>query len=192
MVSDASDPSPVTLVIAEIVERDRIPEYETWSKGINSAARNAPGFLGVDIIPPRDSHYPEYVVIVKFASYDQLRQWMQSATYQTWVERSRPLITDRILEDQPQGLEIWFNLRRHHPYSAPQPAYYKKVIVGVVAVYPLILLASQVIDPFLGFLPPRLALLVSVTFVSALMAYPVMPWLTAWFDRWLYPPSPKP
>ncbi|MEA5420693.1 antibiotic biosynthesis monooxygenase [Spirulina sp. CCNP1310] len=192
MVSDASDPSPVTLVIAEIVERDRIPEYEIWSKGINSAARNAPGFLGVDIIRPRDSHYPEYVVIVKFASYDHLRQWMQSDTYQTWVERSRPLIMDRIYQDQPQGLEIWFNLHRHHPYNGPQPAYYKKVIIGVVAVYPLILLAGQVIDPFFRFLPPRLALLISVTFVSALMAYPVMPWLTAWCDRWLYPPSPKP
>lgn len=193
MASDATFPSPVTLVIAEIVKADRIADYEAWSKGINGAARDAPGFLGVDVIRPRDSDYPEYVVIVKFASYDHLRQWMQSPTYQAWVERSRPLIADRILQDQPHGLELWFNLRRDRPYNnTPQPPYYKKVLLGVVAVYPLILLAGQVIDPLFGFLPPRLGLLISVTFVSALMAYPVMPWLTAWCDRWLYPPSSKP
>lgn len=54
----------------------------------------------------------------------------------------------------------------------------KKVIIGMTAVYPLILLVNQGVGPFLTGLPPKLALLISVMFVSALMTYPVMPLLT--------------
>ncbi len=180
--------TPVTLVISEVVADDRIAEYEEWTKAINGAARSAPGFLGVEIIRPRDPNYLEYVVIVKFAAYHYLRAWVQSDTYRFWVQRSNHLVRDRALQDQPDGLELWFTLPASRIQTRSQPAYYKKVIIGMTAVYPLILLVNQVVGPFLTGLPPKLALLISVMFVSALMTYPVMPLLTRWCDRWLYPP----
>ncbi|MGQ9872096.1 hypothetical protein [Leptodesmis sp.] len=55
---------PITLVISEIVESDRIQEYEAWTRGINQAAQKFAGFLGVETIRPRDRNHPEYAVIV--------------------------------------------------------------------------------------------------------------------------------
>jgi antibiotic biosynthesis monooxygenase (ABM) superfamily enzyme len=61
------------------------------------------------------------------------------------------------------------------------------VILGVLAVYPLILLANWLLDPFLKGFHPLVSLFISVLFVSALLTYPVMPWLTRLLNFWLYP-----
>jgi antibiotic biosynthesis monooxygenase (ABM) superfamily enzyme len=61
------------------------------------------------------------------------------------------------------------------------------VIVGTMAVYPLILLVNQLAGPFIGTLPDKLSLLISVVLVSALLTWPVMPWLTKLLGFWLYP-----
>jgi uncharacterized protein len=47
-------PGPITLVISELVEPSQVPAYETWTKGINRDAREVEGFVGVEIIRPRD------------------------------------------------------------------------------------------------------------------------------------------
>jgi len=177
----------VTLVISEVVEPSRIPEYEVWTKGINQAAQQAEGFLGVEIIRPRDHSYPEYVVIVKFDHYAHLRSWLTSSIYQKWMAMAPDFIAVRSQQELPGGLELWFTLPKNTPKKLPQPAYYKQVILGVVTVYPLILLANRLLGPLLKDLPPLLGLLISVTFVSELLTYPVMPWLTRLLQFWLYP-----
>ncbi|NJP11015.1 MAG: antibiotic biosynthesis monooxygenase [Leptolyngbyaceae cyanobacterium RU_5_1] len=178
--------APITLVISEIVEPHRIQDYESWSKGINHAASQFEGFLGVDVIRPRDHAYPEYVVIVKFDNYPHLRNWQASPIYQEWMEKARDLVVDRSRQ-QCSGIELWFTLPKNASQKLSQPAYYKKVVLGVLAVYPLILVADTLLVPFLKGLPPRLGLLISVTFVSALLTHPVMPWLTDLLGFWLYP-----
>lgn len=177
---------PITLVISEVVEPSQIQAYETWSKGFNQAAQQFEGCLGVDVIRPRDHAYPEYVVIVKFDSYIHFRHWRTSPTFQQWVEQGRGLVVDRS-QQQFDGIELWFTLPSNAANKQPQPAYYKKVVLGVLAVYPLILLADVLLGQFLKPLPPLISLLISVTFVSALLTYPVMPWLTRLLGFWLYP-----
>lgn len=181
---------PVTLVISEVVDPDRIDDYEAWTQGINQAARQFEGFIAVEVLRPRDNAYSEYVVIVRFDSYDHLRRWVTSPLYQHWIEQSRGLISRRSLRQMTSGIDIWF-ARPHKLQEAtvPQTPYYKKVILGVLAVYPLILLSNLLLSPILDPLPSKLGLLISVTFVSALLTYPVMPMLTKILDFWLYPAS---
>jgi uncharacterized protein len=178
MQNSQSHSNPVTLVISEAVAPGRIREYEAWAIGINQATSKFEGFLGVDIIPPRNVTHPEYVVIVKFDNDDHFTNWITSPTYQQWIEKSHDLISVKSHQQLPQGIEI----------KSREPSYYKQVILGVMAVYPLILVAELLLDPFLTGLHPLLSLLLSVTFVSALLTYPVMPWLTKILDFWLYPP----
>ncbi|PZU97252.1 MAG: antibiotic biosynthesis monooxygenase [Leptolyngbya sp.] len=181
---------PVTLVISEVVEPSKVTAYEAWTKGINHDARQFEGFLGVEVIRPRDHDHPEYVVIVKFESYDRLRSWLISPIYRDWMDQSYGLIAARSQQHLPNGLELWFTLPQarsggHDPL--PPPPYYKQVVLGVLAVYPLILLANALLGPLLGGLPPLLGLFISVIFVSALLTYPVMPWLSKSLEFWLYP-----
>ncbi len=181
---------PVTLVISEMVEPSQVEAYESWTRGINRDARQFEGFLGVEIIRPRDHDHPEYVVIVKFESYERLRCWLISPTYRDWMAQSYGLIAARSQQHLPNGLELWFTLpqaRARGRASLPPPPYYKQVVLGVLAVYPLILLANGLIGPLLGDLPSLLGLFISVIFVSALLTYPVMPWLSKRLEFWLYP-----
>jgi antibiotic biosynthesis monooxygenase (ABM) superfamily enzyme len=104
-----------------------------------------------------------------------------------WIDNSRDLIAARSYQELPTGIELWFDLSNRLSREIPQVAYYKSVIVGVLSVYPLILLANALLGPLLAPLPPLLGLLISVTFVSALLTYPVMPWLTMLLRGWLYP-----
>lgn len=182
---------PITIVISEVVEPDRIPEYEAWTKGINQAAQQFEGFLGVEVIRPRDHVYPEYVVIVKFDHYVHCRNWLTSDTYRTWMEKAPELVSARSHQQLPSGLELWFTLPENPRKPTPQPAYYKQVIVGVLGVYPLILVANALLGPFLKGLPPLLGLLISVIFVSALLTYPVLPGLTKLLNFWLYPSASR-
>jgi antibiotic biosynthesis monooxygenase (ABM) superfamily enzyme len=181
--------TPITLVISEVVDPDRVHEYEAWAKGINSAVQQFPGFLGVQVIRPRDHMHPEYVIIVKFDNYNNYRQWRSSATYHDWISCSRDLITTRSYQQLPNGIELWFSLPNRSTHSHPEPPFYKKVVLGVLSVYPLILLANALLGKILSGLPDLLSLLISVTFVSALLTYPVMPWLTKLLQFWLYPSS---
>ncbi|WP_017298253.1 antibiotic biosynthesis monooxygenase [Nodosilinea nodulosa] len=181
---------PVTLVISEVVDPSQVPAYEAWTKGINRDARQFAGFLGVDIIRPRDHAHPEYVVIVKFETYEHLRCWLMSPTYRAWMDKSYGLVAARSQQHLPNGLELWFTLPRglaqgRSPVTSPP--YYKQVVLGVLAVYPLILLANWLLGPLLVGLPSLLGLFVSVIFVSALLTYPVMPWLSKGLAFWLYP-----
>jgi uncharacterized protein len=186
--------SPITLVISEVVEPSQLQAYEAWTKGFNQAAMQFEGFLEVEVIRPRDHEHPEYVVIVKFDTYDHLRSWLTSPLYRTWMDRSYGLIAARSQQELPGGLELWFTLpepgqgTRRAP---PQPPYYKKVVIGVLAVYPLILLSNWLLGPLLADLPALLALLISVAFVSALLTYPVMPGLSRALRFWLYPKSAR-
>ena len=179
---------PVTVIISEVVSPERLDDYEAWTKGINQDAQTFEGFLAVEVLRPRDNAYAEYVVIVRFDSYDHLRRWVTSSTYQYWMEKSRGLISKRAFRHMTSGLEIWFSPPRNALVRPqPEPPYYKKVVLGVLAVYPLILLADALLGRWLEPLPPRIGLLISVTFVSALLTYPVMPLLTRILDVWLYP-----
>ncbi|MDX2256186.1 MAG: antibiotic biosynthesis monooxygenase [Pseudanabaenaceae cyanobacterium bins.39] len=195
---DLSDPAKatITMVISEVVAPHQISEYEAWTKEINQAAQQFAGFIGVDIIRPRDEQHPEYVVIVKFDSYEHYWNWLNSAEYKYWMQQARKFISRRSHQYQPSGLELWFTLPRQYQKQVTAPAYYKQVIIGVLSVYLLILLSNLVISPWLTWLPDLLALLISVTFVSALISYPVMPYLTKVLGFWLYPSSipnpPKP
>jgi antibiotic biosynthesis monooxygenase (ABM) superfamily enzyme len=178
---------PITLVISEVVEPHLITEYETWTKGINQSAQQFDGFIGVEVIRPRDHQYPEYVVIVKFDNYEHCKNWLTSSVYQQWMLRSPEFICKRSQQHLPDGLELWFTLPKSTMQKISQPAYYKQVIIGVMSVYPLIILANLLLNPFLQGLPSLLGLFISVVFVSALLTYPVMPFLTKVLNFWLYP-----
>ncbi|KAA3644840.1 MAG: antibiotic biosynthesis monooxygenase [Chloroflexi bacterium] len=180
---------PVTVVISAMVRPSRVQDYEEWQQGINNASAKFDGYLGVDIIRPSHHTHPEYVTILRFADYEALRAWEQSEERGEWLKKAEGMLLAKSWVAKPSGLQVWFN-RPDFEGHLPRPAYYKLVIVGMLAVYPLILLVDTAISPFTAGWPHLLRLLLSVTFVSALLTYPVMPTLTRLLDGWLYPHQP--
>ena len=191
MESPAITTDPVTVVISEIIQPDRTDEYEQWLVGINAAVKAYSGFIGVDIVRPRNPQHPEYVVIVRFDTRENLQQWQQSEDFKLWMDRSDDIVT-RASESIPAtGLEHWFTLSKNiHPLSKP-PAFHKLVVLGILAVYPLVLFTNFILAPILNSVPYLFGVFVSVVAICILMTYPVLPWLEKILSGWLYPISDK-
>jgi len=68
--------SQVTAIISHVVRSGCEQGYEEWFRGIAADARTFKGNLGVSTIRPQDHIHPEYVVILKFDRYNNLRTWL--------------------------------------------------------------------------------------------------------------------
>lgn len=175
----------VGLVISEIVRADRLGEYREWSAGICDAARKAPGFRARQVIEPRDQSVLEYLIVLKFDTTESLDRWHASGECREWLVKSEAFIERRTHHHPGEGMEMWF--AKPDAISA-SPPFWKQVVLGVVAVYPSIILLRVITTPILGplNLHPDLNLLISVFLLSCLLTWPLMPWLSRVFRSWLY------
>jgi antibiotic biosynthesis monooxygenase (ABM) superfamily enzyme len=175
----------VTAVISHIVRPGREQGYEAWFHGIAADARKFKGHLGVSTIRPHDHAHPEYVVILKFDCYNNLKTWIESDIRQEWIERLQPLIEKPEAIQTQTGLETWFTLP-DKPMKAPPPRY-KMAIVTWLGVFFTISILNRLLVPLLAGLPVLLRTLLVTGLTVALLTYVIMPRLTQLFRKWLYP-----
>ena len=183
-VGTNEDPQ-VTAIISHVVRSGREQGYEEWFHGIATDARKFTGHLGVSAIRPRDHDHPEYVVILKFDRYDNLKQWLESDTRRQWLERLQPLIEKPESVQTLTGLETWFTLSSK-PIKSPPPRY-KMALVTWLGVFITITVVSRLLAPLLSRLPVLLNQFITTGLVVALLTYLIMPRLTQLFRKWLYP-----
>lgn len=189
--------SSVTWVITHYVRPGSEQQFEDWLRGITEESARFRGHQGVTILRPGDDHpHLEYVVVVRFATYQDLRRWEQSTQRAEWLRRSQPLTVDRPTYRKQSGLETWFQLPGHSVVVPPPK--YKMAMLILFAIYPLVLVVLTVLDliiddePFLaatvGFDPEFVvSTLVSSLILTVLMTWVAMPLLTSLARRWLYP-----
>jgi hypothetical protein len=179
--------SQVTAIISHVVRPGREQGYEEWFHGIAADARKFKGHLGVSTIRPPDHAHPEYVVILKFDRYDNLKTWLESDVRREWIERLHPLIEKPESIKTLTGLETWFSLP-NKSLKAPPPKY-KMAIVTWLGVFVTLAIVSRLLTPILSSLPILLNQLITTGLVVTLLTYLIMPRLTQLFKRWLYPKS---
>jgi hypothetical protein len=174
----------VTAIISYAVRLGREQGYEEWLHGIATAAHKFKGYLGVNVIRPWDHAHPEYVAIVRFDQYSNLKTWMESDVRQEWMARLQPLIEKPESVQTLTGLETWFTLPGKP--KAPPPRY-KMVLVAWLGVLLTLPILEYLLVPLVSEFPLLLQQLVSTGFSAILLAYLVMPCLTQLFCKWLYP-----
>ena len=176
---------PVTVIITRRVKPNREAECEAWFAGITQAALGFEGHLGVNIIRPHDHKRPEYVVVFRFDTYENLRRWEDSPLRAEWLRRAAPFTEGETEVQKITGLEYWFTLPQN-PLRTPPPRY-KMALVTAIALYPLVNTVGPLLAPFTGNWPAFLQSLLPLLIVVALMTYLVMPLMTRLFAFWLYP-----
>lgn len=176
---------PVTAVISQVVKPGCEEAYEQWQEDILAAAHQFEGHAGVNIIRPHDHTYPEYVIILRFDRYKNLKTWIESDVRRHWLNQAKPLIQGSEKVQVLEGLEAWFTLPEK-PAQAP-PARYKMAILTSIAVYLVSLIVGYFFSGFLVSLPTWFQSLVLISLSVVLLTYFVMPRLTRVFHQWLYP-----
>lgn len=180
----------VTAVISHFVKPTRQAGYEEWLAGIAAVAREFEGYCGSSIIRPKEGLELEYVIILKFNSYLNLRNWLESEIRKEWIERANPLIQKPENIQVTTGLESWFSVPGKQVKSPPPR--YKMAILTWFAVYGCLMVVQYLLTPIFKLFPPLLVPIIpiiSIGIVVALLTYVVMPRLSKLFSPWLYPKS---
>ncbi|MBD2742840.1 antibiotic biosynthesis monooxygenase [Coleofasciculus sp. FACHB-1120] len=175
----------VTAIISHMVRPGREAGYEEWLHGIATAAHKFKGHLGVNVIRPCDQAHPEYVAIVRFDQYSNLKTWIESDIRREWLERLQPLIEKPETIQTLTGLETWFTLP-NKPMQA-RPPRYKMALVTWLGVFLTLSILNRLLVPLLSEFPILLNQLISTGLTVVLLTYLVMPRLTQLFRKWLYP-----
>jgi len=186
MTENPAGAEPVTEIFTRIIKPDRIQDFETWLKDINQAIKQFEGYLGMDVIRPGNRIHPEYVVILRFAGYDQLKQWEESPVRREWVEKSADMTVGEVTIQRRQGADIWFTSPEQGS-AVPRPAWYKMTVLTIAGIYPVLVIISNLLAPLLSGLHPLLSSFINVTFIAPIVTHAVMPLLTRTFHSWLYP-----
>ena len=176
----------VTSIISVVVKPEFMHKHEQWIDRINDLTRQAPGFFSADIIKPKDHTQPEYVAVLKFDTYENLKNWQASEQRQRLYEEAREHIVHISDDQKGLGMEMWFSRPDNQAYF-PKPAYYKQVLVALGVVYPLSTLLGMTLRPLLEPLPAPLQTFIIIAIMSCLMTWPVLPYVTRWMHGWLYP-----
>ncbi len=192
---DAPNDGSVTWVITHRVRPERRDDFEKWIGGIADEVARFPGHEGVTVLRLGGESSTEYVVVVRFASYDNLRRWEESAERAQWLTRLEPLLAAESTYRTETGLETWFQLPGQRVVVPPPK--WKMALLILAAIYPLLLivlpLMGAVFDtPYLGVpiaLGPEFLVRTFVTAVTlvTLMTWVTMPFLTKLFRIWLRP-----
>ena len=180
------EPRPVTLVLKRKVRAGREAEYEAWLSGFQQDSRKAPGYLGVATIRPAEGSVPrEYVILVRFDSYQNLSEWERSEVWREWSARvPGDAIEGEVESQRLEGLEFWFEPQKSTvPVS---PSRHKMAIVIVVVAVSLSLLLVPALSVLLPGLPTPIRTILAVVLQVILMTYVVMPRITKWLAAWLF------
>jgi uncharacterized protein len=187
---------PVTVIVKRIAKKDKIKEFEEWLSGISKEVSRQEGSMGIDIIKPTpnisNKSKPEYVIIFRFNTYENLDKWEKSPIRHEWLQKGRKLAESDYDVQKMTGLEFWFT-----PYfndeSSPMiplnpPPRYKMVIVTI----PVISIMLMTLVPQIHFLTEMLSipfpvrLVIALTITVLLMTYIIMPLLTKLLKPWLF------
>ena len=74
------------------LKRGREQEFEEWVSGIFAAANKFPGYLGSEVLRPRDPDDNEYKIIFRFDHTSNLHAWENSEERQRWLRKPRLLL----------------------------------------------------------------------------------------------------
>ena len=177
---------PVTVLLVRNIRPERWNDFEEWLKDMNQVVRGFEGYLGTDLIRPRDPSHPEYVIVFRFDHYEHLRAWMGSSEREEWLKKSEDMTIGEMHSQEAHGFQPWFTLPDRSG-ALNSPAKYKMALVTILALYPPLLALSTLISSLLHGWPRPLLMLLTVLLLVPAMTYYIMPWVTRLFRSWLYP-----
>jgi len=178
---------PVTSIISHKVKRGNEKNFEEWSKKVTAKASEHDGFQNVTIIKPTDPSNLEYVAIVQWSNYENLKKWQQSDDLKQMLKESEEFsISTKNLHEEA-GMEIWFDWPSDTKRLS-KPAFYKQTLIAIMVVLPLIFSVGAILRQLLSSLelPFEIVIVFNVIIIAPLITL-LMPHVTKLLYPWLYP-----
>lgn len=183
--SGNAEDSVVTVVVSRRVKPGCEVEFEQLSTAMSNAATRFPGHLGSTLLRPSSVEDPEYRILFKFASQEDLERWQGSDERLQHLQGFAPLLAEPARTEVLSGMVAWFTLPAQNPVRPPPR--YKMTLVSWMALYPTVTLMFLFFGDWLAQIPLVVRTLLITGVLMLLMSYVLMPRFTRWFAFWLYP-----
>lgn len=180
------DDEGVTVVITRRVRPGREADYEAWLARLLEDVKKMPGYLGISVQRPAEGAKDrEYTCVYRFDGVAALRAFEESPSRRRALAEVGDYVEADATWRRLTGLELWFT----PPPGpvAPQPSRGRMAVVMIAVVWGLVLLLSPVVNAAIPSAPLPLRLLVTIAIEVVLMTWVVMPRVTRWLARWIYP-----
>ena len=183
--TDAESNGPVTVIVNSRARKGKIDEFEEWMNGIIHESMKFEGHMGVNVIRPIDPiSNPEYVIIFRFNTYENLTKWQSSEIRNEWLEKSAHVTEGELVVQKHTGLEFWFTPPHNAGQHAMPPRHKMAIVTGGI-VFALLSSLVPLIRQATAMLPYTLSILVVVAIMVPLMTYVIMPSVTKLLRPWL-------
>jgi uncharacterized protein len=175
----------VTVVVTRRVKAGREADYEAWLARLLEHVKAMPGYLGISVQRPAEGGPREYSVVYRFDSVESMRAFEESPARREAVAEVGQYVESDATWRKLTGLEFWFTAP---PGTVtPQPSRFRMAVVMIVVVYVFVLILSPLVSLIMPNAMFQIRLFVAIAIEVMLMTYVVMPRLTRWLARWIYP-----
>ena len=163
----ANSNGPVTVNVKIKAKKGRIDEFEEWLDNITHESMRFEGHMGVNIIRPSEASNPEYIVILRFNTYQNLAKWENSETQRIWFEKGKDLWEVEPRFAKQTGLEFWFTpFSRNAQAPAMQPPRYKMAIVTGVVIFALFITLLPLMENATAGLPFLVGVVITIAVIG--------------------------
>ncbi|MGI6409313.1 MAG: antibiotic biosynthesis monooxygenase [Thiopseudomonas sp.] len=175
----------VTVVVSRRVRKGCEEQFEQLSTAMSNSAATFPGHLGSTLLRPASPDDPEYRIVFKFSTPENLARWQESDVRLRHLESFDGILVEPAKTEMVSGMVAWFTLPSQNPVKPPPR--YKMTLVSWMALYPSVTLIFLLFGSVLEQIPLLLRTLMITGVLMLLMSYVLMPRFTRWFAFWLYP-----
>ena len=175
----------VTVVVSRRVKKGREQEFEQRSTAMSQAATRFPGHLGSTMFRPASPDDPEYRIVFKFQTQEDLENWQNSPERMSHLEAFEGILQEPATTQVLSGMVTWFTLPAQNPVKPPPK--FKMTVVSWLALYPTVSTIFLLFGGVLEHLPLLLRTMLITGVLMPLMSYVLMPRFSRWFAFWLYP-----
>ena len=162
--------APVTVTVSRSIASGREVDFEQWADDMMAKAREFPGCLGAGMLRP-GPRGGDYQIVFRFVDGLALRLWERSPQRTALLaEADQFIIGARV--HRTVGVEDWFDLPAR---SEPRRPLWHRIVTDVLWVYPVALLASVFVAPFLARLPLTARSVLSTALITIVMRLAVGP-----------------
>lgn len=168
----------VTEVFVTQVAPDKEGEYKRWIAKIHEIESTFAGFQSVYVQSPATNATNNWLTLLRFDTKEHLDCWLQSDERKALLEEAKHLITSLDSHRVISGYSGWFQ-------NMALPAVWKQTMLVLLVLYPIVMLQTRFLNPYLTFLSQPVAMFLCNVISVTLISWPLMPIAIKCLRWWL-------
>jgi len=178
--------SGVAVVTTRRVDGDRVADYEMWSEKVRACLERTPGYVSSEQLPAIPGQQDFWTQIVRFSTKDHSVRWTRSPELAALVKEIEPYTENLEVSAVRIGTNDWLNFGLSTKSGPGAPVKWKQLIAGTMALYPTVMVISQLLGRFTT-IPLALSVLLTNAIAMALVMMVFLPQLSRVLHGWLLP-----